>query len=125
MTRFRLVEHEAELARIDRVALAVRLASGRVVDVPTTEPPLRQADGRYVDLAMGDSIEFRFTLPRSLRRERIVESQLTVTGYYDRYSDVLAARHGPPRQALTTGYVGRFAAVAQLVPADACPRPVQ
>ena len=125
VTRFRLVEHEAELARIDRVALAVRLASGRVVDVPTTEPPLRQADGRYVDLAMGDSIEFRFTLPRSLRRERIVESQLTVTGYYDRYSDVLAARHGPPRQALTTGYVGRFAAVAQPVPADACPRPVQ
>lgn len=125
VTRFRLVEHEAELARIDRVALTVRLASGQVVDVPTSEPTLRQADGRYVDLAMGDSIEFRFALPPSLRRERIVESQLTVTGYYDRYSDVLAARYGPPRQALTTGYVGRFAAVAQPVPGDACPSPVR
>ena len=125
VTRFRLVEHEAELARIDQVALAVRLASGRVVDVPTTEPTLRQADGRYVDLAMGDSIEFRFTLPPSLRRERIVESQLTVTGYYDRYSDVLAARHGPPRPALMAGIAGRFAAVAQPVPADACTRPVR
>lgn len=125
VTHFRLVEHEAELARIDRVSLSVRLASGRIVDLRTTVPRLRRTDGRYVDLAMGDSIEFHFALPPSLRDKRVVESRLTVTGYYDRYSDILSKRHEPSRSVWTTSKVGWLSSVAQPLRADACLKPVQ
>ncbi len=112
-TRFRLAEVEAEHARIDQVSLTLRLKSGKVLVLESAESVMRYVDGRYVELAMGDAVEFRFRLPAGLPRKQVVESMLSVNGYYDRYTDILAQRLGAPRKLALERSTGGLVVLGQ------------
>jgi hypothetical protein len=39
----------------------------------------------------GEGIELAFALPEGVAEEDVIESRLTLTGYYERYSNLLAS----------------------------------
>jgi hypothetical protein len=88
--RFRIAEEELERATIGGVTLRLELVDGRVLTLPPTSVPL--AAGAAVELYANDEIEIDFVLPADLKAGDVVRSQLTVTGYYDRYPALLLGR---------------------------------
>lgn len=124
VTRFKLVEHEAELAKIDQVDLEIELRSGKKVRLKPQLKQLQNVDRSYIDLAMGDSLEMRFRLPESLAKSKVRASHLTVTGYYDRFTDILAKRLGDPLP-LNAGFSQVLIGTAKVALAsDMCVRPI-
>ncbi len=123
--RFRLMEHEAEIATIRRVRLALVLRHGAVVDA--VSPMVMPASGQQgqqrslAQLAMGESLELRFDPPPGVDPRQVIASRLSVTGFYDRYTDLLAGRQ-------TQGSSVRLALAALRARSDeavalACPGP--
>lgn len=100
VTRFRLVEKEVEVARIDRASLLVRLKSGALLSLQPELAALKQRDRRYHHIYFGEQVEFNFTPPGWLQPDEVESSEITIEGYYERYSDILAARH--PNQCVRT-----------------------
>jgi hypothetical protein len=88
--RFRLEEQEPEMAFIDQVELIAVLKTGHTLTLIADNPKLRRRDGEYLRLLWGHAIDINFSLPTGLHEEDVVESRLYVTGYYLRYSDLLA-----------------------------------
>ncbi|GCL66120.1 hypothetical protein [Pseudaquabacterium pictum] len=92
--RFRLIEHEAEIATIRRVGLRLVLKDGTEIDALTRValPASARQDAQPspVRLAMGESMELRFDLPPGVAARQVAASRLSVTGHYDRYADLLA-----------------------------------
>ena len=128
VTRFKLIEHEAEVARIDQVSLQIELGSGRTLTLQPSEHAVQHVDGNYLNLAMGDAAEFRFALPPDLHGEKVKESRLTVTGYYDRYNDILARRFGDPQPLAivpSRTFPNQLAMVIRGEPTQACVRPAR
>lgn len=83
--RFRLEEREPEVAYIDFAGLAVALRDGSVIELVSNDRALSARDQDYVRLAWGDAIEFDFQLPDGITPSDVLESRLSLTGYYDRY----------------------------------------
>lgn len=98
VTRFRLAEKEIEVARIDKVSLLLRLNSGALLRLEPEGSALRRRDKRYLEIYFGDQAEFTFAPPLWLVSSDVESTEITIEGYYDRYSDILAARH--PDQCL-------------------------
>jgi hypothetical protein len=95
----RIEEREAEVAHLDKAALDVVLDDGRIVALAPADVRLAAADGERVVLAWGDGIDLGFALPDGIARVRVVQSRLTLTGWYERYTDLLAASdRAPPWQ---------------------------
>jgi hypothetical protein len=90
ISRYRIEEREAEVAFIDQVALVVSLASGRAITIEPGNAALARRDGSYLRLAWGESAEIDFVLPADVPEDEVLASRLEVTGYYLRYSDLLA-----------------------------------
>jgi hypothetical protein len=88
--RFRIAEEELERATIGGVTLRLELVDGRALTLPPASVPL--AAGTVVELYANDEIEIDFVLPVGLKVGDVVRSQLTVTGYYDRYPALLLGR---------------------------------
>jgi hypothetical protein len=88
--RFRLEEREPEMAFIDQVELLAVLKTGDTLALVADNPKLRTRDGDYLRLLWGDAIDINFALPTDIRAEDVVESRLYVTGYYLRYSSLIA-----------------------------------
>ena len=122
VTRYKLVESEAERARIDGVSLTLEFESGKRLTLRPRKEALKSVDGRYVELAMGESEEIRFDLPGSAKKRKVMSSVLNVNGYYERYSDLLAERYGPPLQ-LSSIAGWSVAAARESLPLLACSRP--
>ena len=122
-SRFRLVEREPELAYIDHAALHVTLKSGDTLTLDADHPDLAVRDGSYVHLFWGEAVDFAFELPAHLSAKDVVTSRLDVTGYYERYSSLLAAA---PAEELpkTPATLMRRAAASTSVQGPACPLPV-
>jgi hypothetical protein len=89
-SRFRLVEREAELASIDAVELAVVLKGGTTLFLGVDQKALAAKDRSYLRIAWGEMAEFTFDLPDGVAPDEIVQSNLNLTGYYERYAKILA-----------------------------------
>lgn len=102
---FRLEEREPEVAYIDHAALAVTLRNGQVLVLTPDRTSLVARDGDYVRLLWGESIDFAFKVPDGVAENDVVGSRLMVTGYYQRYSNLMAAAEPPSlsRRAQRTG----------------------
>ena len=94
-SRFKLEEREPEVAFIDHAALRIALTSGETMVLAPDDTNLRADDGEYMKLYWGDVAEFVFKLPDGVEHGEILESQLTLTGYYERYSAIMAAISEP------------------------------
>lgn len=92
VTRFRIAEREAEAAFINHVALTIELADGQRLTVAPDAQSLIARDARYARLLFGQALEIAFNAPPGLDRGRVRRSHLTVSGYYRRYSDMIAER---------------------------------
>jgi hypothetical protein len=104
--RFRLEEREPEMAFIDQAELVAVLKSGETLTLAADNPKLATRDGDYLRLLWGDVVEINFSLPDQIREEEVVESRFSVTGYYRRYSDLMAKGTNEPitrRSGLTSG----------------------
>jgi hypothetical protein len=124
VTMFKLVEHEAELAKIDQVNLEIELVSGKKIRLMPKLKQLHNSDQSYIDLAMGDALEMRFQLPDSIAVSKVRTSRLTVTGYYDRFTDILAKQLGNPLP-LASGFSDLLIGTAKVAAAgDVCVRPI-
>lgn len=53
---------------------------------------LANRDGNYIRLFAGEDTEIQFTLPEDVKPQDVNETQLVVTGYYERYSELLVRR---------------------------------
>ena len=93
-THFRIEEHEPEVAHLQRPALTVEFRDGS----SQTFAPLRPADNAAgMVLMWGEAIDFAFAVPDTVKADDIVETRLEVTGYYDRYSQLLAEQSLHPQ----------------------------
>jgi hypothetical protein len=84
-TRFRVVEREPEIARLELPKLTVELADGSVRSLPLRPS---QAFNPAMTLYWGDAADIVFSVD-GLSSADVVESRLEMSGYYDRYSDRL------------------------------------
>ena len=91
VNRFRLAEEEPELAHIDQVRLTVSLKDGRELQLAPSLATLASHDGKRLKLYYGEYVEFAFQLPGGVERDEVVRSTLSVTGYYELYSDLTQA----------------------------------
>jgi hypothetical protein len=89
--RFRLEEREPEIAYIDHAELVVALKNGETLALKPDQAKLAARDGNYLELMWGDGAELVFALPQGVAEEDVAESRLTLTGYYERYSNLLAS----------------------------------
>jgi hypothetical protein len=89
--RYRLEEREAEVAFIDHAELVITLANGTSKSLAPSEPDLARRDGQHLTLFWGESSTFVFDLPEEVAEIDVVESRLTLSGYYERYGDLLAS----------------------------------
>ena len=95
-TRFRLEEREPEIAHIEAAALVVTFDGGETLRLA---PAMNEAQASLrleVDLAWGEQLDLNFRLPEGRSPDRVVKSQLEITGYYERY-DNLASDVEQPR----------------------------
>ena len=86
VSRFRLEEREPEVATIDNAEVAVNLNDGRSMTLRPDMAPAAKA-GRQL-LFWGDAQELEFSLPRGVAPADVVQSRLSLTGYYERYSSL-------------------------------------
>jgi hypothetical protein len=92
VSRFRLEEREPEVATIDDAEIALRLEDGRSITLkPDTASSVKA--GRQL-LFWGDAQELEFSLPSGVAPADVVESKLSLTGYYERYSSLPNADRG-------------------------------
>jgi hypothetical protein len=89
--RFRIEEREPELAFLDQVEMVVVLTNGAEAVLRPNDLRLADRDGDYLRLPWGDAAEIEFALPDWVSAADVTESRLTVTGYYERYSDLPVA----------------------------------
>jgi hypothetical protein len=89
--RFRIEEREPEIAYIDHAELVASLKNGETLTLKSGNNQLADRDGDYLELMWGEGVELAFTLPEGVAAEDVTESRLTLTGYYERYSNLLAA----------------------------------
>lgn len=82
---FRVEEREAEAAFIDVAELALRLKNGRVLVLAPAEARLAARDRDYLRLLWGEAAEFAFALPAGVSADDVLESRLSLTGFYEPY----------------------------------------
>jgi hypothetical protein len=86
VSRFRVEEREPEVATIDDAEIAFSLKNGSSITLkPDMAPPAKA--GRQL-LFWGDARELEFTLPSGIAPADVVQSRLSLTGYYERYSSL-------------------------------------
>ena len=94
-SRFRIEEREPEIAFIKDVELVVTLNNGVAVTLkPKKLVTAAEREGDYLSLYWGEAADFEFQLPRNIAEDQIVTSRFAVTGYYRRYSALLALQAG-------------------------------
>lgn len=89
-TRFRLAEEEPEVSYIKDATLKLTLKDDRQLELRP-----RQAYSRIIPAYT--AIEIDFDLPTSLSRDDVVSSELSLTGYYERYNPAVTLVRGGSR----------------------------
>ena len=90
-TRFRIEEREPEIAHVKQPTLVLKLFDDSTRRFAPIQPAARasQAD---LTLIWGQAADIVFALPEDLKASEVTETRLEVTGYYERYSNLLAAQ---------------------------------
>jgi hypothetical protein len=93
-TRFRIEEREPELAHVRSAKLVVELRDGST----QTFSPMGSAgvggNGEF-SLMWREASDIAFAIPNTVNAEDVRQSRLQVTGYYERYSNLLAEQRRP------------------------------
>ena len=89
--RFRIEEREPEIAHSDHAELVALLKNGSTLTLKSNNKKLAARDGDYLELMWGEGIGLAFSLPEGVAEEDVAESRFTLTGYYERYSNLLAS----------------------------------
>ena len=86
VSRFRLEEREPEVATISDAEIAFSLKNGGSITLtPDTAPSAKV--GQQL-LFWGDALQLEFSLPSGIAPADVVQSRLSLTGYYERYSSL-------------------------------------
>jgi len=94
-TRFRLAEEEPEVAYIQDVRLNLTLSDGRRIQ-------LAPRDKFASVIPAHTSTEIEFELPADVSRDAVVKTEIEITGYYRRYSDIMAEEMPPAEMVRNT-----------------------
>ena len=86
VSRFRVEEREPEVATIDDAEIAFNLKNGSSITLKPDTAPSAKADRQL--LFWGDAQEIKFSLPSGIAPADVVQSRLSLTGYYERYSSL-------------------------------------
>jgi hypothetical protein len=86
VSRFRVEEREPEVATIDDAEIAFNLKNGSSITREPDTAPSAKADRQL--LFWGDAQEIKFSLPSGIAPADVVQSRLSLTGYYERYSSL-------------------------------------
>ena len=89
-SQFRIEEREPEVAFIDHAELVVELKTGETITLKPDNPSLAARDNDYLRLYWGDRADIAFVLPDGITKSDVTQSRFLVTGYYRRYSSLLA-----------------------------------
>ena len=89
---FKIAEEEIEVATIDAVTLELDLHDGLKRLLVSDHRALVKIDDLFVELFANDEIIVNFSLPQDLKPADVTKSNLTITGYYDRYPSLLVGR---------------------------------
>lgn len=101
-SRLRIEEREPEIAFIKDVELVATLNNGVAITLkPEKVVTAAEREGDYLSLYWGQAADFEFKLPRNIAEDQVVTSRFAVTGYYRRYSALLARAGGPGPRALS------------------------
>jgi hypothetical protein len=100
--RFRIEEREPETAFIGHGKLDVTLKDGTTF---TLKPHNNKLDATtsHREIYWGESIELRFSLPKDTSENDVLESRLSVTGYYERYVNHMAQSNALASPRLLNG----------------------
>jgi len=71
-----------------------------VLVVPPAETRLAVRDRDYLRLLWGEAVEFTFALPADVSTDDVLDSRLSLTGFYERYRPSPARTTFAPRPAL-------------------------
>ena len=88
--RFRVQEDEAEFTRVSGGRLEVELFNGARHTL-FCDAFVGASDETPIDLMFNQSVELSFELPQGVRSEDVRSSTFWLRGYYERYTDMLAA----------------------------------
>jgi hypothetical protein len=89
-TQFRIEEREPEIAHLNRAMLILKLDSGEMVNLSPVDDRFAKQNGADLQLLWGESVDINFAPPENIHAKRVIESQLELTGYYERYSNLRA-----------------------------------
>jgi len=90
-THFRIEEREPEFAHVQDVKLIIELRNGST----QTFSPVRSAvasDSGEVNLMWGEAADFVFAVPDTVHADDVAQTRLEITGFYERYSNLLAEK---------------------------------
>jgi hypothetical protein len=94
-SRFRIEEREPELAHLNKVELVVLLRNGSRLQLQANHLALKSQDRHYFHAYWGDAIDIEFKLPEGITKDYVASSTLIVTGFYQRYSELLPVSISP------------------------------
>ena len=119
-SRFRIEEREPEIASIDEAELTIVLRNGERRRLRADHAKLAALDGAHLRLYFGEAIEIKYRLPDDVAPEDVSESELRLTGYYERYA-ALMAEAGQPSLKMHRRAFGTITARVAARRAAACP----
>jgi hypothetical protein len=126
--RFRIEEREPEIAYIDQAELTIVLRNGESRQLSPDHRKLAAHDGSYMQLYLAEAIEIEFKLPEGVAEDDVAESQLRLTGYYERYASLMANVEPRKMPGVDRRRVSKsipVAATASGASAPACPVPAK
>jgi hypothetical protein len=88
-SHFRVEEREPELAHLQSATLFVDLRDGTTRTFSPVRAAASAGNGGEIILMWGEAAELSFALPDTLTAEKVRQTRLQVTGYYERYADLL------------------------------------
>ena len=94
-TRFRIEEREPEIAHIDAAALILTFDGGGTLRLAPAMNDAQASLRLEADLAWGEQLDLNFRLPEGSGAGSIAKSQLEITGYYERYSNLASGVEQP------------------------------
>ena len=86
--KFRVAEEEPEIATIKRVSLTLKLRDGSRITLDP-EPRLDRTPSSEFKVPAYTKVDLEFVLPAGHADADIVSSELSITGFYQRYSSVV------------------------------------
>jgi hypothetical protein len=93
--RVRLSEEEPEVTHLRRVLLTLTLRDGRSLTYLPRESYKPRRDGYLLRLPAYTQVEFNFDVPPLDHGAAVVKAELSITGYYRRYSSMQSAKVRP------------------------------